>query len=68
MDKNLAWTLTAKGRVTQVLVFSGKVAGRSTADTGLQAKARAWRDWARVASRQLAAPGYIPGQRTKLDL
>lgn len=33
---------------------------------GLQAKTWAWRDWARVAGSQLAAPGYIPGQWTKL--
>lgn len=33
MDKKLAWRPTAKGRVIQVLVFSGKVAGRNIADT-----------------------------------
>lgn len=32
MDTKLAWRLTAKGGATQVLVFSGKVAGRFMAD------------------------------------
>lgn len=33
MDKKLAWRLTAKSRVTQMLVFPGKVAERNMADT-----------------------------------
>lgn len=32
MDVKLAWRVTAKGGATQVLVFSGKVAGRFIAD------------------------------------
>lgn len=45
MDKKLVWRLTAKSRVTQMLVFPGKVAGRNNGrHQGLQTKAWAVRD------------------------
>lgn len=43
VDKKLAWRLTAKAWVTQVLVFSGKGAGRNTA--GTKASKRSLSGW-----------------------
>lgn len=62
MDKKLAWRLTAKGRATQELLFSGKVAGKNIADTEASKQRPVLGGaGARVANRQPAIPRYTRG-------
>lgn len=57
MNVKLSWRVTAKGGATQVLVFSGKVAGRFIADPEVSKRRL---DWLGLGESRKQAAGSTP--------